>query len=240
MCLVARKSACGLQYLRCVRFTLVRRLTIAEDVSPAKAEGACRSPLRDPPQLSGMLQLTARLSDSVTTEEVTAVALEFGRTALGAEDGAICVAENDGSIEVVRSFGENPPFDRASTIDAVLSQEGIDPHPVITVPLVAAGRTLGAIAFRLSSARPMTARLRSVLEVFGRQCAIALDRARLRVAAEDARRELEDAMSKTMSCATLWLPSVLRLRSWSCGPHRIRPSSDRARSSNGRSAIWPG
>jgi PAS domain S-box-containing protein len=61
------------------------------------------------------------------------------------------------------------------------------------VPIVFEGRTLGAIDFRCSYERPLLPDEESMLVAVGRQCGLAVERARLHDAAEVAREQAESA-----------------------------------------------
>ncbi len=76
--------------------------------------------------------------------------------------------------------------------DAVGSGVGGE-YAIACLPLVGAGRCLGAIAFSFDAPRPFDAQERSFLLVLTRHCALALERARLYDAERRARADAEAA-----------------------------------------------
>ncbi len=66
-------------------------------------------------------------------------------------------------------------------------------HTWGAVPIIFEGRTLGAIGFRCSYERPLQPEEEAMLVAVGKQCGLAVDRARLHDAAEAARQQAERA-----------------------------------------------
>jgi signal transduction histidine kinase/CheY-like chemotaxis protein len=168
-------------------------------------------------------ELTAALAQARTVEEVARVTAELGVSAVAADAGAVFAVEPEaGGLRMIASRGYPAPVERAyATLplavrapicDAVRDRCMVfvaetdelrerypevqpDTRAFAAVPLIASGRTLGAIGLSFRTQRP-DAQARSRIDRLVGQCAQAFDRAAL-FDSERAAREVARAADRT-------------------------------------------
>jgi PAS domain S-box-containing protein len=190
-------------------------------------------------RISRLYEIAAAFSTAATSEDVRAVAVDLGISAVGASAGSLYLASADGeSLEVAGMVGYPekargewarfpltapvPIADAARTGEPVYlssAAERAARYPAIAplvavkdtlssacIPLTIGGRTLGALGLSFDRrAGEFSNEEHEFMTSFGRQCAIALERARLfdeqqlaREAAEHAGR-MKDEFLTTLS-----------------------------------------
>jgi PAS domain S-box-containing protein len=79
--------------------------------------------------------------------------------------------------------------------------EGLGTHALATVPLTVAGEVIGTMSYTFDAPRALDAADREFFLAFGRQAAVAVERARLFAAERAARREAEHARAEAESAS---------------------------------------
>jgi signal transduction histidine kinase len=148
--------------------------------------------------------LTAALAEAVTCEQVADAVFARGLTALGATAAALALLSEDGTqLLPLRAVG--PLGATAAAAEAarerrlVVSAGGADDPGAVALPLLAAGRAVGALEFRIPAGRALTEPDRAFLLTLAGLAAQAVERARL------AARQPEGAGPRP------WLESVVNL-----------------------------
>ena len=136
----------------------------------------------------GIMVQTTGLPPSVTER--------FGRFPLTSPlPAATCIRTGEAAFVESRD-GEDGLFARYPTLHDMW--ETLGTHALAVVPLVVAGSVVGAMAFTFTAPRAFTPEDREFFLAFGRQCAQAVERARL-FAAERAAREHADEANRAKS-----------------------------------------
>jgi signal transduction histidine kinase len=129
-------------------------------------------------------------------DDVLGLFARFGLHAPGPAAACLRTGEAffvESRTEVVRRFPEMAAI-----------WESLGTHAVVTVPLTAAGDTIGAMSFTFQAPRTFAPEDRAFFLALGRQCAQALERARLFAAERQSRTEAEAAnRAKSQFLATM-------------------------------------
>ena len=144
-------------------------------------------------------QLTAALSRARTPAEVISTCLPELLHGAEAAAGAVFVSADDGTeFELAHAVGYVDPPDRSNAMaaESVRSRDLVVRGEDVVVPLVLAGRPIGAVVMRRSDARRIEGDERELLLSAGRHIARALDRARLYEAADRARADAEASRAR--------------------------------------------
>jgi PAS domain S-box-containing protein len=112
----------------------------------------------------------------------------FSVTAPGA--AAACVRSGEAY------FLESPAAVLARFADASAALTSLGTHALATVPLTVGGETVGAMSFTFTEVRPFPPEDRAFFLALGRQCAQAIERARLFAAEHEARASAERAAER--------------------------------------------
>lgn len=209
-------------------------------------------------ELAVLNSIAAVVSSSLDLDEILNDALDKTLEALGVEiGGAFRLAEDNQTLMLVTYRGVSADFARTVAqlplmggvaepaaaegrpslrqvselsereLRPVLEKEGI--RSIISVPLAAKGRVLGAIYLGTRTARSLTSEELSLLGSIGQQVGVAVENARLyeqaehsAVAAERSRlaRDLHDAVTQTLFSASLIAEVLPRL--WERNPEEAR------------------
>src|SRR6266487_381858 len=151
-------------------------------------------------QADRLQQLTATLSRARTPAEVIGTCLPELLHSTEAAAGALFVIADDGfGFELAHTVGDaNPPAgSKASAQEAIRTRDLVlheERH--IVVPLLVAGRPIGAVVLSLPAARRVDGDEREFLLNAGRHIARALDRARLYETADRARADAEASRAR--------------------------------------------
>jgi signal transduction histidine kinase/DNA-binding response OmpR family regulator len=184
----------------------------------ARAE-AQRALARHADQLARLQGITEAFSVAKTSGEVADVLMNQGVPALGAQAGLVALRTPDNALEVVASVGYPEeagvgwgriPLDRSSVLaDAVKKRQtiaqqsstlaamypGAEPWTrdaaFAAVPLLVGDMPLGVFGLGFATARNFSQQDLRFLEALARQCALALERARLYEVERAARTEAE-------------------------------------------------
>src|SRR5206468_397673 len=151
-------------------------------------------------QADRLQQLTATLSRARTPAEVIGTCVPELLHSTEAAAGALFVIADDGfGFELAHAVGDaNPPAgSKASAQEAIRTRDLVlheERH--IVVPLLVAGRPIGAVVLSPPAARRVDGDEREFLLNAGRHIARALDRARLYEAADRARADAEASRAR--------------------------------------------
>jgi signal transduction histidine kinase/ActR/RegA family two-component response regulator len=161
--------------------------------------------------LARLQRVTSALLGAQTMEDVGAVAVGTMAQVLRASDALLAVAAASGAaLEPTASAGrlaaaaagpfaldEKGPIARAWRTGRIEwlgpGEQGERLEAVVVLPLEAAGRRVGALAFGFDAPQSITPADRALLEDLRRQVALAVDRARLLETAVHERARAEDA-----------------------------------------------
>jgi GAF domain-containing protein len=147
----------------------------------------------------GLQQLTAALSRARTPAEVISTCLPELLHGAEAASGALFVSADDGTeFDLAQAVGSSDPPVRSSALatEAVRSRDLVVRGEEVVVPLVMAGRPLGAVVMRRPDVRRIEGDDREFLLSAGRHIARALDRARLYEEADRARADAEASRAR--------------------------------------------
>ena len=188
----------------------------AEEAARAEAELARRRTER-------LQAITSALLAAHTTSEIAQVVLDDGFAAVGADAGALALADPGGGdvqVLVETGYGDLPKVprrfrqsDEHPIAEAIRSGETIvcqsraecaarfpamagmrdGFEATVVVPLRSRGRTVGSIAIHRRSNRGLNDGLIAFMESFGQQCGQALERAQLYQAEQLARARADEA-----------------------------------------------
>jgi PAS domain S-box-containing protein len=194
------------------------RLYAAEQQARQVAEAAA--------ERTGRLQaVTASLSEAATPEQVAAVVVEQGVSALGAQAGSLAALEPDddvltllgavGYAERTLQAWHHIPLDagmpmseaarsgefiwldsleeRLARFPALSAYTGNFRGSMGVIPLAVEGRVVGVMGLSFDEPRALADADRDFMLTLARECALALERARLYAAAQQARAEAEAA-----------------------------------------------
>ena len=150
--------------------------------------------MRTPDGNDGVMVQTTGLPSSVTER--------FGRFPLSSPlPAATCIRTGEAAFVESRD-GDDGLFARYSTLRDVW--ESLGTHALAVVPLVVADGVVGAMAFTFSAPRTFSPEDREFFLAFGRQCAQAVERARLFAAERSAREHADEAnRAKSQFLATM-------------------------------------
>jgi PAS domain S-box-containing protein len=163
-------------------------------------------------RLSRLHTAASALADAITPAQVVDVIIHQGMAALGASAGLVALLDEGGqTLEIVEAVGlpAGAPrsflLETASPITEAVQRgvpvliekvEAENGHQAVAAaPLLRAGRALGGLCFHFAESRSFEEEDRIFLLTLGRQCAQALERARLYEAAETANRAKDEFLS---------------------------------------------
>jgi GAF domain-containing protein len=144
-------------------------------------------------------QLTAALSRARTPAEVISTCLPELLHGPEAAAGAVLVSADNGTeFELAHAIGyaHLPRPSNAMAAESVRSRDLVVRGEDVVVPLVLAGRPIGAVVMRRPDVRRNEGDERELLLSAGRHIARALDRARLYEAADRARADAEASRAR--------------------------------------------
>jgi PAS domain S-box-containing protein len=177
------------------------------------AERAARHAAEQTADRLGRLQaVTSAFAETHTPEGVFEVVVAEAVAASGADAGSVSLLAPDGeTIDVVRSVGyrdelvgQYARFPLAADLpiaEAIRTGEPVYLELHAAVPLVVWGRTTGALGLSFETSQPFDDDQRAFLAALARQCATALERARLFESESAARQAAEAAHVRLMFLA---------------------------------------
>ena len=150
-------------------------------------------------QADRLQQITATLSRAGRPADVISACLpELLHVTEAAAGAVFVIADEGGGLELVHAVGYTTPpvAAKAPVQDAIRSRDVVVHDHDVVIPLIAAGRPIGAVVLNLSSTSRVDNDEREFLLSAGLHTARALDRARLYEAADRARADAEASRAR--------------------------------------------
>lgn len=176
----------------------------------AGEQAARRDAERAASRIARLQNVTSALAEALTPREVAEVAIGDTVQASGAAQGAIVLAREDGTLEVLASTGEPAAGERlrppagSPIVHALRSGVpvygpplGAQAHsvPAALLPLVIHNRSVAVLSLGFADKTGFSNDERTFLEALARQCAHALERAQLFSAEQLARANAESSLA---------------------------------------------
>lgn len=154
-----------------------------------------RAPASAADRFRALQSLTLSFSQAVTRERVRGIVLEQAATLAGAAEASVALVQGRGAtlaaMDATTESASIPVAGPHPAAEATRTGVGVFDAREATLPLVARNRTMGALTLRFPQARTFDDEERAFLQALAHQCALALERAELHEAEQNARAESE-------------------------------------------------